>query len=67
VIVPPKSYFEKVAQVCRRYDVYMISDEVICGFGRLGTQFGCQSCSFAPDAISVAKALTSGYVPIGGP
>src|ERR1700736_6455714 len=64
VIVPPKSYFEKVTQVCRRYDVYMIADEVICGFGRLGTAFGCQSLGFAPDAISVAKALTSGYVPM---
>jgi len=64
VIVPPQSYFEKVGQVCRRYDVYMIADEVICGFGRLGTTFGCQSLGFAPDSISVAKALTSGYVPM---
>jgi 4-aminobutyrate--pyruvate transaminase len=64
VIVPPKSYFEKVTAVCRRYDVYMIADEVICGFGRLGTGFGCQSLGFAPDGISVAKALTSGYVPM---
>ena len=64
VIVPPQSYFEKVGQVCRRYDVYMIADEVNCGFGRLGTTFGCQSLGFAPDSISVAKALTSGYVPM---
>jgi 4-aminobutyrate--pyruvate transaminase len=64
VLVPPKSYFEKVMQVCRRHDVYMIADEVICGFGRLGTQFGSQSLGFAPDSISVAKALTSGYVPM---
>ncbi len=64
VLVPPKSYFEKVMQVCRRHDVYMIADEVICGFGRLGTWFGCQSLGFAPDSISVAKALTSGYVPM---
>jgi 4-aminobutyrate---pyruvate transaminase len=64
VIVPPKSYFEKVGEVCRRYDVYMIADEVICGFGRLGTQFGSQSLGFRPDGISVAKALTSGYVPM---
>jgi 4-aminobutyrate--pyruvate transaminase len=64
VIVPPRSYFEKVGEVCRRYDVYMIADEVICGFGRLGTTFGCQSLGFAPDAISIAKALTSGYVPM---
>jgi 4-aminobutyrate--pyruvate transaminase len=65
VIVPPKSYFEKVAQVCRRYDVYMVDDEVICGFGRLGTTFGCQALGFVPDGMSVAKALTSGYVPMG--
>jgi 4-aminobutyrate--pyruvate transaminase len=64
VIVPPRTYFEKVTEVCRRHDIYMISDEVICGFGRLGTTFGCQSLGFAPDAISVAKALTSGYVPM---
>jgi 4-aminobutyrate---pyruvate transaminase len=64
VIVPPRTYFEKVGQVCRRYDVYMIADEVICGFGRLGTAFGCQSLGFAPDSISIAKALTSGYIPM---
>jgi 4-aminobutyrate--pyruvate transaminase len=64
VIVPPRTYFEKVTEVCRKYDIYMIDDEVICGFGRLGTRFGCQSLGFRPDAISVAKALTSGYVPM---
>jgi 4-aminobutyrate--pyruvate transaminase len=64
VIVPPRTYFEKIMQVCRRYDVYMIADEVICGFGRLGTAFGCQSLGFAPDGISIAKALTSGYIPM---
>ncbi len=64
VLVPPKTYFEKIAQVCRAYDVYIIDDEVICGFGRLGTAFGCQAVGFVPDAISVAKALTSGYVPM---
>jgi 4-aminobutyrate--pyruvate transaminase len=64
VIVPPKSYFPEITAVCRKYDVYMISDEVICGFGRLGTMFGCTALGFAPDSISVAKALTSGYVPM---
>ena len=64
VIVPPRTYFEKIAAVCRRYDLYMISDEVICGFGRLGTMFGCVPFGFAPDSISVAKGLTSGYVPM---
>jgi 4-aminobutyrate--pyruvate transaminase len=66
VIVPPRTYFEKIMQVCRRYDVYMIADEVICGFGRLGTAFGCQALGFAPDGISIAKALTSGYIPMAG-
>ena len=42
VIVPPKGYFQEVMAVCRKHDLYMISDEVICGFGRLGTMFGCQ-------------------------
>jgi 4-aminobutyrate--pyruvate transaminase len=64
VIVPPKGYFPAVTEVCRKYDVYMISDEVICGFGRLGTMFGCSALGFTPDSISVAKALTSAYVPM---
>jgi len=64
VIVPPQGYFPEVTAVCRKYDVYMISDEVICGFGRLGTMFGCSALGFAPDSISVAKALTSAYVPL---
>jgi 4-aminobutyrate--pyruvate transaminase len=66
VIVPPKTYFEKIMQVCSKYDVFMISDEVICGFGRLGTTFGCETLGFAPHSISVAKALSSAYLPIGG-
>jgi 4-aminobutyrate--pyruvate transaminase len=64
VIVPPKSYFPAINEVCRKYDVYMISDEVICGFGRLGTMFGCTALGFTPHSISVAKALTSAYVPM---
>ncbi len=64
VIVPPKTYFEKVTAVCRKYDVYMISDEVICGFGRLGADFGCVPLGFEPHSISIAKALTSAYVPM---
>jgi 4-aminobutyrate---pyruvate transaminase len=64
VIVPPMSYFPEIVNVCRKYDVYMISDEVICGFGRLGTMFGCTALGFEPDSISVAKALTSAYVPM---
>jgi 4-aminobutyrate---pyruvate transaminase len=64
VIVPPKTYFPQIAQVCRKYDVYMISDEVICGFGRLGAPFGCNALGYEPHSISVAKALTSGYAPL---
>jgi 4-aminobutyrate---pyruvate transaminase len=64
VIVPPTTYFEKIAAVCRKYDVYMISDEVICGFGRLGTMFGCEAFGFRPHGLSIAKALSSGYLPI---
>jgi 4-aminobutyrate--pyruvate transaminase len=64
VIVPPRTYFEKIMPVCAKHDVFMISDEVICGFGRLGTAFGCQKLGFKPHAISVAKALSSAYLPI---
>jgi len=66
VIVPPQSYFEKIMPVCLKHDVFMISDEVICGFGRLGTTFGCEKLNFAPQAISIAKALSSAYLPIAG-
>src|SRR5262249_5100516 len=66
VIVPPQNYFEKIVAVCAKYDVFMISDEVICGFGRLGTAFGCEKLNFVPHAISVAKALSSAYSPIAG-
>src|SRR5215475_11084333 len=64
VIVPPAGYFPEIVEVCRKYDLYMISDEVICGFGRLGTMFGCTALNYAPHSISVAKALTSAYVPL---
>jgi 4-aminobutyrate--pyruvate transaminase len=64
VLVPPRSYFEKIGAVCARHGVYMISDEVICGFGRLGAMWGCDTLGFKPHSISVAKALSSAYVPI---
>ncbi|MGB6660360.1 MAG: aminotransferase [Xanthobacteraceae bacterium] len=66
VIVPPRTYFEKIMKVCAKHDVFMISDEVICGFGRLGTTFGCAKLGFRPHAISVAKMLSSAYLPIAG-
>jgi 4-aminobutyrate---pyruvate transaminase len=65
VIVPPKTYFEKISKVCTEHDIYMISDEVICGFGRLGTPFGMQALEFKADGMSIAKALSSAYLPIG--
>jgi 4-aminobutyrate--pyruvate transaminase len=66
VIVPPRSYFEKVMAVCAKHDVFMIDDEVICGFGRLGATFGCTKLDFVPHSISIAKALSSAYLPIAG-
>jgi 4-aminobutyrate--pyruvate transaminase len=66
VIVPPTTYFPEIMKVCRKYDVYMIADEVICGFGRLGTMFGSSALGFEPDSISIAKALTSAYLPLAG-
>jgi 4-aminobutyrate--pyruvate transaminase len=66
VIVPPAGYFPAIAAVCAKYDLYLICDEVITGFGRLGKMFGCDVVGFAPHAISIAKALSSAYVPIAG-
>jgi 4-aminobutyrate---pyruvate transaminase len=66
VIVPPKTYFEKIMAVCAKHDVFMISDEVICGFGRLGATFGCDKLGFRPHSISIAKMLSSAYLPIAG-
>ncbi|MFT4265873.1 MAG: aminotransferase [Xenophilus sp.] len=64
VLVPPAGYFEKVQAVLRRYDVLMIADEVICGFGRTGNMFGSTTFGIRPDILTCAKALSSGYVPI---
>jgi 4-aminobutyrate--pyruvate transaminase len=66
VIVPPAGYFPAIAAVCAKYDLYLICDEVITGFGRLGKMFGCDVVDFTPHAISIAKALSSAYVPIAG-
>ena len=65
VIVPPATYFAKIQAVLDKYDVMMIADEVICGFGRTGEMFGTQTFGMKPDSISVAKALSSAYQPIG--
>jgi L-2,4-diaminobutyrate transaminase len=64
VIVPPAEYFPAVQEVLRRYDVLMIADEVVCGFGRTGEMFGSQVFGIEPDLITVAKGVTSAYVPL---
>ena len=63
--VPPEGYFERVREICDRYDVLMISDEVICAWGRLGHWFGCERFGYVPDIVTLAKALTSAYAPMG--
>ncbi|KAH7661222.1 4-aminobutyrate--2-oxoglutarate transaminase protein [Dioscorea alata] len=65
VIPPPKYYFEKVQAVLKKYDILFIADEVITAFGRLGTMFGCDKYNIQPDLVSLAKALSSAYMPIG--
>jgi L-2,4-diaminobutyrate transaminase len=66
VIVPPRGYWERVQNVLRRHDVLLIADEVITGFGRLGTWFGADAFPIDPDLVTVAKGITSGYVPLSG-
>jgi 4-aminobutyrate--pyruvate transaminase len=65
VIVPPRTYFEKVQAVLKKYDIFFIDDEVICGFGRTGNMFGCETFGFTPDTMSLAKSISSAYLPIG--
>jgi adenosylmethionine-8-amino-7-oxononanoate aminotransferase len=62
---PPPGYFRRVREICDKYDVLLVSDEVICAFGRLGTMFGCDKFGYVPDMITCAKGMTSGYSPIG--
>ncbi len=64
VIVPPRTYFEKIQSVLKKHDVLLIDDEVICGFGRTGNVFGAETFGMNPDTMSVAKALSSAYLPI---
>ncbi len=65
VLVPPKTYFSKMGAVCQKYDIRFIADEVITGFGRTGDWFGSQTLDIKPDSISMAKAITSAYFPLG--
>jgi len=64
IVVPPRSYFEKVQAVLDEHDILFIDDEVICGFGRTGNAFGAQTFGLRPDTMSLAKALSSAYLPI---
>jgi adenosylmethionine-8-amino-7-oxononanoate aminotransferase len=63
--VPPEGYFQQVREICDRHDVLMISDEVICAMGRLGHYFGCERFDYVPDIVTMAKAITSAYAPMG--
>ncbi|WP_110707217.1 aspartate aminotransferase family protein [Salinicola sp. CR57] len=65
-IIPPESYWPAIKEVLSRHDILLVVDEVICGFGRLGEWFGSVHYDLAPDLMSVAKGLSSGYLPIGG-
>jgi len=66
VIVPPASYWPEVQRICDRHGVLLVSDEVICGFGRTGRWWGCETFGTRPDLMTFAKGVTSGYVPLGG-
>ncbi|WP_308492822.1 aspartate aminotransferase family protein [Microbacterium terrisoli] len=63
---PPAGYFQRVREICDKYDVLLVSDEVICAFGRIGEYFACDAYGYKPDMITFAKAVTSGYAPLGG-
>lgn len=66
VIVPPKTYWPEIQRICDKYEILLIADEVICGFGRTGNWFGSQTVGIKPHILSIAKGLSSGYAPIGG-
>ncbi|MFZ4651108.1 MAG: aspartate aminotransferase family protein [Rubrivivax sp.] len=66
VIIPPSTYWPQIQRICDRYGILLVSDEVICGFGRTGNWFGCETFGFRPDLMTFAKGVTSGYVPLGG-
>jgi putrescine aminotransferase len=64
VIIPPQGYWPRIEAICRRYGILLVCDEVICGFGRLGAWFGFQHYGVKPDLVSMAKGISSGYLPI---
>ncbi|MBP6310239.1 MAG: aspartate aminotransferase family protein [Arenimonas sp.] len=65
VYVPPRTYWPEIERICRKYDILLCADEVICGYGRTGEWFGAQYFGFTPDIMTTAKGLTSGYIPMG--
>jgi putrescine aminotransferase len=66
VIVPPETYWPEIQRICDAYEILLIADEVICGFGRTGNLFGSETLNISPDIMTIAKGLSSGYAPIGG-
>ena len=66
VIVPPSTYWPEIQRICERHGILLVSDEVICGFGRTGQWWGCETFATQPDLMTFAKGVTSGYVPLGG-
>ena len=62
---PPEGYFDRVREICDEYDVLLVSDEVICAFGRIGSMFACDDFGYVPDIFTCAKGMTSGYAPVG--
>jgi putrescine aminotransferase len=66
VIVPPETYWPEIQRICDERDILLIADEVICGFGRTGTWFGSETYGIRPDLMTFAKAITNGYLPLGG-
>lgn len=66
VIIPPATYWPRIREICNTYDILLVADEVICGFGRLGEWFGSDYYGLEPDLMPIAKGLSSGYLPIGG-
>jgi len=66
VIVPPATYWPEIQRICDKHGILLVSDEVICGFGRTGHWFGCETMGTRPDLMTFAKGVTSGYIPLGG-
>jgi len=66
VIIPPATYWPEIQRICKERNILLIADEVICGFGRTGNWFGCETFGIKPDIMTIAKGLSSGYLPIGG-